>query len=217
MKKEFKDLTGDVFGRLTVVSRGPNTKEKCAQFYCLCSCGAEKLIRSRSLLSGKTISCGCNKSEKTKIFNSLNKRTHGHKANGKVTTEYQTWTAMIDRTTNPNNKSFHRYGGRGIKICDRWLNSFENFLADMGYKPTKGLSIDRIDTNGNYEPSNCRWATALEQQNNRSSNVVVSYNGENNTISDWARKFGFKPYVIFLRLRNGWSFNKAITTPKRIQ
>jgi len=209
MKKEFKELTGNVFGRLTVVSRGPNTKEKCAQFYCLCSCGNEKLIRSRSLLSGKTVSCGCHNSDKTKIFNSLTKRTHGHKANGGITPEYQAWTSMIDRTTNPNCTNFHRYGGRGISVCDRWRNSFEDFFADMGNRPSIKHSLDRKDYNGNYEPSNCRWATRKEQSRNLHNNVRVPYKGESLTLQHISEKTGVPYTYLRYKKQTGISMEQA--------
>lgn len=114
------------------------------------------------------------------------------------------WAAMKDRCLNSNHKHYHRYGGRGIKVCDRWLESFENFIEDMGVRPTSNHSLDRYpDNDGNYEPSNCRWATVEEQQNNRSDNVFVEYNGEKITVSQLARKLDLPPNTLGMRLRRG--------------
>lgn len=156
------DLTGQRFGRWSVVKF--SHAERQAYFLCRCDCGIEKLIRGDALRRGQSTSCRCR-------FIDEKLRRHGQSgtADGrtKMTREYCTWTAMIARCEYPKGKEFHRYGGRGISVCDRWRHSFENFFADMGRKPTKTHSLDRINNDGNYEPKNCRWATVHEQRANR--------------------------------------------------
>jgi hypothetical protein len=137
---------------------------------CLCECGNKITIRLLSYKTNNTKSCGCLNTEKRKLWGSNNLK-HGHsnlrdKKNRLASREYKSWINLKQRCNNPNNKDWDEYGGRGIKVCDRWLNSFENFLTDMGERP-RGYSIDRIDPNGNYEPSNCRWADNKTQRHNQ--------------------------------------------------
>ncbi len=126
------------------------------------------------------------------------------------TPTYHSWINMRQRCSNPKNPDYPRYGGRGIKVSQRWLTSFENFVEDMGVAP-KGYSIDRINNNGDYEPGNCRWATQKEQQNNRSSNKNITYKGETLGICEWAERLGGGVSLVTYRLKNGWDPIQAIT------
>jgi hypothetical protein len=161
---------GEKFNRLTIIQEIEKhikpSGEKIRMFECLCDCGNIKKVSLSDLRSNNTKSCGCLNLENLK--NSSIK--HSHWINGNPTSEYNSYQALKQRCYNKNRKNYFNYGGRGIKVCDRWLNSFINFLEDMGPKPNNKYSIDRIDVNGNYEPSNCRWSTQKEQQNNKRNN-----------------------------------------------
>lgn len=155
--------TGDKFGRLEIIKEVDRylkpSGQPVRQFLCKCECGVEKIIKFDYLRCGSTKSCGCYNIELIK------ERSIKHGKTG--TTEYRSWMHMKERCYNPNTHQFKYWGGRGIKVCDRWLESFQNFIDDMGHKPSKTHSLDRIDFNGNYEPSNCRWATPNQQSQNR--------------------------------------------------
>lgn len=168
----FINRVGLKYGRLLVVKRGPqkqvgNNRGKIVTWECVCECGKHINVQANNLASGNTNSCGCFKIENTKNQNTKHGMTE--------TRIFGTWSDIIKRCTNPKDKFFHIYGGRGIKVCERWLNSFENFYADMGEKPTPKHSIDRIDSNGDYSPENCRWATATEQVRNRSNTLKIPW------------------------------------------
>jgi hypothetical protein len=182
--------------------------------YFECFCGHIKEIRADHVKYGKTKSCGCLHrklaSKRTKILHD-SIRTHGMSK----TNTYSTWSGMKARCFNTKNKFFHYYGGRGITVCDRWLD-FVNFVADMGEKPSKEYSLDRIDNDGNYSPENCRWATKTEQMNNRRINRRLSFNGENLTISEWCKKIGVATQTIYNRIDLGWDVEKILSTEKHI-
>jgi len=142
--------------------------------------------------------------------------SHGHAPHvncGFRSLEYQTWVNMIARCTNEKHISYPHYGGRGIKVCDRWMNSFIAFYEDMGPRPTSKHSIDRIDYDGNYEPDNCRWATLKEQMRNRPGNHHVTANGQTLTVVEWAEKLGVNADALYIRLKKGWSHERVVNEP----
>lgn len=197
------DLTGRAFGRLTVVSQG-ETRKGIARWNCQCKCGKTSVVTAGHLRSGHTKSCGC------AMHTGAGSRTHGRCR----TPMYFIWTNIIQRCYNPECTHYQNYGGRGVGMCERWRNSFEDFLADMGERPSKNHSVDRYpDQNGNYEPSNCRWATMKQQNRNRRNNTLLTHDGETLTLAEWSERFGVKQATVCYRLKHGWSVADAITTP----
>jgi len=180
-----KDLIGKRFGRLTVVYESGRNRHYQILWGCLCDCGSENIVVGENLKSGKTKSCGCYNKDKTIERNLI----HGNSYRGKQTPEYIAWYNMKSRCYNVNDNRYENYGRRGIIVCERWKNSFQNFLNDMGARPSALHSLDRKDNDGIYELSNCRWATENIQAKNRSNNRWIEYNGEKMILQDWARKF----------------------------
>lgn len=201
----FIDLTGQTFGRLTVVKLSSRKSGKMLMWDCVCECGGNKTVIAPSLKRGNTLSCGCIKKEVLTIRNTK----HGF-SNTRI---YEIWQGMIKRCTNPNSAAYKYYGGRGIKVCDGWLN-FIDFYNDtiQGYSDI--LSLDRYpDTNGNYEPNNFRWATEEQQANNKTDNHLVTYNGKTQTIAQWAKEMEVDYRFLQNRIAKGWEIEKALTLP----
>lgn len=173
-----------------------------------CECG-NKTIVTLGNVKRHTTSCGCFSREQT----SKRSIKHGQSSyNGKKASRlHNVWTAMIKRCYGKSNKGFRNYGGRGIEVCEEWRNSFLQFAADMG-DPEDGMSIDRIDNNGNYEPKNCRWATQHQQSINRRTNRRLSHDGVTQTVGEWEKEKGYRKNLILSRLDRGWSVDKAIET-----
>jgi hypothetical protein len=179
---------------------------------CLCECGKTKWIRKDSVTSGHTKSCGCWSAQRASLLASGRALTHGssglHKGTG-----YTAWLGMKQRCCNPKSSHYSRYGGRGILVCERWLHCFENFIADMGPRPSPRHSIERIDNNGNYCPENCKWATPVEQSNNTSACVLVTAFGVTRTIAEWSRVSGLLRGTISHRLKSGMDAESAVSLP----
>lgn len=194
-----EDLSGQKFNKLTYIKFSHIGKDNREYWIFRCDCSQEKVIRKSRVKYGETKSCGC-----------LN-RNFKHGMRNSAT--YNSWINMKTRCLNPKNNRYQYYGQRGIKVCDRWLNSFENFLEDMGEKP-EGFSIDRIDNNMDYSKENCRWATNLEQMNNMSTNKLIAYLGKTQSLMGWSKELNFKYKSVANRLSRGWSFEESIKNNK---
>jgi len=205
------DLTGKVFSRLTVIrSVGRNSQQR-VLWECRCTCGKLTVVFSSHLVNKNTTSCGCFHKERVGEVVSKRNTTHGLSRS----VEYVVWAGMIQRCNNPLHASYHNYGGVGISVCEEWLNSFEQFYADMGPRPSKGHSIERLCTSGPYCKENCCWATRKEQNNNRKSNRVIEFNGETKTLAQWAEHLGISYGCLYRRLSSGWPLERAFTEKVR--
>lgn len=203
------DLTGQRFGRLVVIRRASlNIRGKPA-WDCRCDCGAHRTIPGAALRKRNTRSCGCLKRDA-----STNRmRMHGDACHGHTTAEFRAWCSARERCSNPKNPAFKNYGGRGIVVCERWLTSYDTFLADMGRKPSPAHTLDRVDNNGPYSPENCRWATRVVQANNTRRNRLLEEDGHVHTAKDWSHLTGLSLSCIWTRLSNGWSIHDTLTLP----
>lgn len=197
------ELAGERFGRWRVIGRAPTKqgyRESC--WLCVCNCGTQRVVAAGALRKGASTGCGC--------VPARNRLTHG----GRHTAEYGIWTNMLTRCGNPRNKAFRRYGGRGITVCERWRNDFAAFLADMGPRPSPKHSVDRINNDGDYEPSNCRWATTQEQCRNTRRNVRLTLDGRTMTQREWAVELGIHDSTLFGRIKRNGAL-AALTAKKR--
>lgn len=201
-------LTGERFGNLTVLSElpsrpRPDGKRNRRWFLCRCECGVEREARLDKLRLGLSRSCGCIRPARTSRPSVEDLPEHG------------IWEGMKDRCYLPRSRGYENYGGRGIKVCDRWRGSFKAFYEDMGPRPTPDHQLDRINGDGDYEPGNVRWATRAEQNRNRKNNVVLEFRGERMCLVDWAKRFGMSKGTLGDRLKRGMSVEEALTTPVR--
>jgi hypothetical protein len=209
---KYVDRTGQKFGRLLVQSdTGLRANGGSVVWRCLCDCGNQKNASGSSLVAMQTQSCGCWFIEVARE-KGLKKKIHGMTR----TTEYRTWSCMKSRCYNDQDKKWDRYGGRGIKIQHDWIDSFEAFYRDMGPKP-RGMTIDRINTNGDYTKDNCRWATQKTQQNNRTNNKILVVNGEAMTMQLASEKYGISSDKVQQRLKRGWTEMQALSLENHIR
>lgn len=203
-----QDIKFQIFGRLKPIERVMSTTKggrKVYKWRCVCDCGNETQVVISDLKRGKTKSCGCLNREivsKTSMKHGMSK-----------TIEFNIWRGIKQRCNNKKCSTYKYYGNLGVKICDRWLNSFENFYKDMGDIPSKNHSIDRIDVNGDYSPENCRWSDSKTQSRNKKFNHNVTFNNETMCIAAWAEKLSIKYSTLSDRILRGWTIEKALTTP----
>lgn len=197
------DLVGQRFGKLLVISETTERSSNGSiKWLCKCDCGTEKVIAAKNLVGNKAKSCGC-----------LNRATKNVRHGLSREKAYSIWNAMMSRCYNSNSKSYCNYGQRGIAVCEAWHDPsvFVEWSKRSGYK--EGLTIDRIDVNGNYSPENCRWIPRSEQMSNMSTNHLVEFGGKTQTIAQWSRETGIKPTTIMMRLNKyHWSAEKTLTT-----
>lgn len=201
------DLTGQKFGKLLVIREAGRSKTNRIMWLCRCECGVEKVVGRNELRSGDTLSCGCHKA---KCLHDLRAK---HMLTGSK--QFIAWRNMKSRCVDPKSDSYYLYGLRGITYDPKW-ETFEGFWEDMGESWREGLSIDRIDVNGNYCKENCKWSTLKEQANNKRSNRILEYKGKSQTVAQWAEECGMKYNSLSQRINKyGWSIEKALTTPVR--
>jgi hypothetical protein len=194
-----RDISGQRFGRLVVLDYTKPTGWRCR-----CDCGNQTVVKTDKLNSGHTRSCGCLHSDTTRERSTI----HGHSRRKQKTKAYIVWQNMMQRCYDPGQTKYNIYGGRGIRVCEPW-HDFASFLADMG-EPAPGLTLDRIDPDGNYEPGNCRWLDQKGQQNNRRSNHKITLGTETLSITEWSRRTGIDRHTILRRLRDGWPPDRVL-------
>lgn len=202
---QFIDITGHRFSRLVAIKLLPERSPQGRTLWeCKCDCGKTVAVSSNALRRGNTQSCGC----LARSLTASRSTKHG-KANSP---EYAIWAAMRNRCTNPNDRNYKNYGGRGITLCERW-QAFPSFYADMGSRPSSRHSIERLDNNGHYSPDNCKWATVEEQQLNRRTARLLTFKGETCNLAIWAKRTGLSVTCILHRLNAGWTVARALTEP----
>ena len=201
--KRHNSLIGQVFDRLTVIELSEQKNNKRSRkWLCKCTCGNNTIVGTTELNNKKVRSCGCLRSELHKELAIKRNYIHGECTRDNTTKEWFIWSSIIQRCTNPNNKHYDSYGGRGIIICDRWKDSYTNFLEDMGRVPFKEASIDRIDVNGNYNKENCRWTDAKTQANNKRNNKIVTINSKTQTLALWSDELNINYQTLYYRLKH---------------
>lgn len=197
-----KNHTGKTFGSLTAIRPVGVDSKRHIQWECQCKCGSLIIVPGTSLCTGNTRSCGC--------LHLSTVTTHGQNYGNSMT--YRIWQGMKQRCVNKNNPDYDNYGGRGIYVCERWMNSFECFVADMGECPSRKHSIDRRDNEGPYCMSNCRWATKVEQDRNKRTNHLITWQGETLCLTAWAERLSMSPATLWCRISK-WTLEQAMTTP----
>lgn len=200
-------MIGETYGRLTIIGDGGRNHINRPIAHCQCACGRELTTLYPNLRNGHTRSCGCISREVTTARN----LRHGLSK----TPIHNTWLNMRARCHSPSASGYHKYGARGISVCERWRNSFDAFLADVGPKPSPRHSLERINNDGHYEPGNVRWATATEQARNRRSSHVITVNGVSRTVAEWTERMNVNHWFVRNRLRRGWSEHDAVTVPPK--
>lgn len=199
------DLIGARFGRWTVVSFGRMVNHR-RRFVCRCDCGTVKEVNPQDLRNGRSVSCGCYSRE------AVTERTTVHGMS--YSPIYRVWSDMKRRCYNKNEPEYINYGARGIAVCPEWKDSFEAFYRDMGERPFRGATLDRINNDGNYEPVNCRWVTNKENNRNKRKHRMITHNGETLCSAEWAEKCGIEPRLFRGRLNRGWSMEEAMMPVK---
>ena len=192
------DLTGKRYGHLTVVKKCESSKSVRVRWTCICDCGKTTTVLGENLKRGNTKSCGCIRNKHLMSYSKL----------------YGVWRGMIERCENKNRPFYHRYGGRGISVCQEWRKDFTAFMKwsiENGY--SDGLTIDRIDNDGDYSPNNCRWATMKTQRNNASTNINLTYNGRTMNVTQWAEELKVSRATLYSRIRKGWSDEETLSIP----
>lgn len=203
---QWSQAKGMKFGRLTVIGVSQKDSRGKSILDCQCECGGRKNVHSSSLVRGDTRSCGCLHKEANAYKNIKHQKSHFP--------EYKIYHGILERCFNERTNNFINYGGRGITVCERWKNSFENFFADMGKRPSAKHSIDRINNDGNYTPENCRWATRKEQGRNKRTNFLIKFNGKVQCLKDWAVDAKLNHATLRNRIVNlKWPIQKALETP----
>jgi hypothetical protein len=192
---------GDQVKHLTIIERIPDRGGH-PYYLCRCKCGKTKTVRISTVISGNVNGC-----------NSCSKIKHGHNQVGQMSSEYKSWESAKQRVTNPNCEGYESYGGRGIAMCDRWLESFSEFLKDMGPKPSPHHTIERLDSDDGYYPGNCVWATLAEQNRNKKGVIRITHNGKTQCAAEWERELGFRDGAIREKLSKGLTFEQAIARP----
>lgn len=207
--KSVKDLTGQVFGKLTVLAFSAVRPKLGAYWLCHCECGRDTVHRGADLRKGYITSCGCHKAQRLRAAATTHGLSH--------LPIYRRWCGMVQRCSDPNHIAYDNYGARGITVCVRWL-SFENFYADMGEPPSKSHSIERRDNSKGYSPDNCYWATPSQQNRNTRVNHMLTFRGKTQCIADWADEIGIKYSVLYSRInRYEWSVDRALTTKVKLR
>lgn len=205
----YRDLTGQRFGKLEVIAYAGRTtcKRRLILWTCLCDCGGEKTVRATDLTRNMTQSCGCKAKEQRR--NAAKAQCHPYSETN-WPREYSSWKHMKSRCYSHKDPTYYLYGARGIRVCQRWLNSFQAFVTDMGKAP-EGYTLERASSNGDYTPENCKWASQKEQANNTSRNVFLTKDGQTLTVAQWAEKLGVPCNTIHQRLYRGWTHDQALT------